>query len=87
MRRMGEPKATPHGFRSSFRTWTSERTAFPEIVAEMALAHEPGTAVVKAYRRTTLFDQRRKLMEAWGAHCTSPPVLETGTVLPMRPPR
>jgi len=87
MRRMGEPRATPHGFRASFRTWAAERTAFPEIVAEMALAHNPGTAVVRAYKRTTLFDQRRKLMDAWAAYCMSPPVVETATVLPMRPPR
>jgi integrase len=87
IRRMGEPVLTQHGFRSTFRTWAAERTAFPEIVAEMALAHEPGTAVVKAYRRTTLFDQRRKLMEAWAAHCMTPAVVETGTVLPMRPAR
>lgn len=29
----------PHGFRSSFRDWAAERTAYPSEVVEMALAH------------------------------------------------
>ena len=31
--------AVPHGFRSSFRGWASERTSVPGVVAELALAH------------------------------------------------
>ena len=31
--------ALPHGFRSTFRDWASERTNYPRDVAEMALAH------------------------------------------------
>jgi integrase len=84
MRRMGESGATPHGFRSSFRTWAAERTSFPEVVFEMALAHEVGDAVVKAYRRTTLFEKRKKLMDMWATHCMSPPIEQTGdNVVPM----
>ena len=30
--------AVPHGFRSTFRDWAAERTAYPQHVAEMALA-------------------------------------------------
>ena len=31
--------AVPHGFRSSFRDWASERTDHPREVIEAALAH------------------------------------------------
>jgi integrase len=34
--------AVPHGFRSTFRDWASERTNYPRDVAEMALAHAIG---------------------------------------------
>jgi integrase len=47
---------TVHGFRSAFRDWAEERTAFPAIVAELALAHVVGDAVQNAYRRTVLID-------------------------------
>jgi integrase len=61
--------ATVHGFRSSFRDWAAERTAFAREVAEMALAHAIPDAVEAAYRRGDLFDKRRKLMDAWAAYC------------------
>lgn len=56
---------TVHGFRSSFRDWAAERTAFPHEVCEMALAHTISNAAEAAYRRGDLFEKRRKLMEAW----------------------
>ena len=34
--------AVPHGFRSSFRDWGSERTSYPGEMLEMALAHNRG---------------------------------------------
>ena len=39
LRRMGLRGATTHGFRSSFRDWAGETTAFPREVIEHALAH------------------------------------------------
>jgi integrase len=81
LRRAGRPE-TIHGFRSSFRDWVEERTSFPSIVAEMALAHSPGNAVVKAYRRTDLVLRRRRLMESWGAFCTTPTVATKVIPLP-----
>jgi integrase len=60
---------TTHGFRSSFRDWAAEQTSFPGELAEMALAHSVGSAVEAAYRRTDLFDKRRKLMDAWAGYC------------------
>jgi integrase len=60
-----------HGFRSSFRDWAAERTNFPSEVAEMALAHAVGSKVEAAYRRSDLFDKRRRLMETWATFCAA----------------
>jgi integrase len=58
-------QCTPHGFRSSFRDWTSEETNFPHEVAEMALAHAIKSKTEAAYRRGALLARRREMMEAW----------------------
>jgi integrase len=60
---------TVHGFRSSFRDWTGERTAFPRELAEAALAHLVGDEVERAYRRGDALEKRRALMEAWASFC------------------
>jgi integrase len=39
LRRLKRTDITAHGFRSTFRDWAAERTAFPNEVVEMALAH------------------------------------------------
>lgn len=64
LRRMDVP-AVPHGFRSTFRDWASERTNYPRDAAEMALAHAIGDKVEAAYRRGDLFQKRRLMMEDW----------------------
>lgn len=64
LRRM-KVDATPHGFRSTFRTWAAEKTQFQHEVCEAALAHTIGDRVVAAYQRGDLFEKRRELMEAW----------------------
>jgi hypothetical protein len=56
--------ATVHGFRSTFRDWTGERTASPRKIAEAALAHLVGDEVEGAYRRGDALDRQRSLMEA-----------------------
>ena len=56
---------TPHGFRSTFRTWISEKTNHAHEVAEAALAHTIGDKVVAAYQRGDLFEKRRQLMLDW----------------------
>jgi integrase len=61
--------AKAHGFRSTFRDWAAERTSFPRELAELSLAHSVGNEVEQAYRRTDMFEKRRKLMEAWAAYC------------------
>jgi integrase len=65
LRRMGVD-VTVHGFRSTFRDWISEKTAFPSDAAEMALAHTIANKVEAAYRRGNLFQKRIELMNAWG---------------------
>lgn len=55
---------TPHGFRSSFRDWAGE-TGQSREVAEGCLAHALGDATERAYARSTLIAQRRKLLAAW----------------------
>lgn len=59
----------PHGFRSSFRDWSSEVSSFPREVAEMALAHVIENKAEAAYRRGDLFEKRRKMMEQWASYC------------------
>lgn len=72
LRRM-KVNATAHGFRSTFRDWAAERTATPNEVAEMALAHAVGDATEAAYRRGDLFEKRRELMALWAKFIDSPP--------------
>lgn len=62
-------QAVPHGFRSTFKDWASERTDYPNEVSEMALAHSIGDKVEAAYRRGELFEKRRLLMRDWATHC------------------
>ena len=64
LRRM-VPNVTVHGFRSSFRDWAAEVSAFSHEVCEMALAHTIPNKAEAAYRRGDLLDKRRELMEAW----------------------
>jgi integrase len=71
---------TPHGFRSSFRDWASERSRFPRDVCEMALAHTVRDKTEAAYRRGDLFEIRRELMASWAAFATSTPA----DVIPLR---
>jgi integrase len=66
------PGVTVHGFRSTFRDWASERTNYPEAVAEQALAHAIGSKVERAYHRSDLFEKRRRLMADWASWCSKP---------------
>ena len=69
LRRLDVGDAVPHGFRSTFKDWTMEQTAFSWAVVETALAHTLGSATESAYARSDLFDRRRELMETWAGHC------------------
>lgn len=84
MKRMGRDDLTAHGFRSTFRDWTAERTNYPGEVAEMALAHTVSDKVEAAYRRGDMFDKRRRLMDEWAIFCRNPSMDSHGKVTPIR---
>lgn len=76
---------TVHGFRSTFRDWAAETTAYPNHVVEMCLAHAIGDAVEAAYRRGDLFEKRCRLMEEWARYCTEAPARAVDNVMALRP--
>lgn len=59
-------QTVPHGLRSAFRTWISERTTFDGDLAEVALFHKVGNKVQQAYDRSDMVEKRRGMMAAWG---------------------
>jgi integrase len=70
MRGMGLD-CVPHGFRASFKSWATDKTAHAREAIEMALAHNVGDAVERAYMRTDMFEKRQALMRDWGDFCCS----------------
>lgn len=80
LRRMERSDITAHGFRSTFRDWAAERTSFPSEVVEMALAHTVGNKVEAAYRRSDLFERRRRLMDEWARFCDAPSARVAGVI-------
>ena len=83
MRRMGID-AVPHGLRSSFRNWTAEMTAYPNEVAEMALAHTVSNAVEAAYRRGDLFEKRCRMMDDWASYLQIEQIQPSRQVIALR---
>jgi len=71
LRRMGRSDLTQHGFRSTFRDWAGETTAYPREVCEHALAHKLADGVEAAYQRGDLLAKRALLMRDWGKFCCS----------------
>ena len=84
LRRMERGDLTQHGFRSTFRDWAGETTAYPREVIEHALAHQLKDKAEAAYQRGDLFIKRRGLMEAWARYCDTVPVAKGSNVIPMR---
>jgi integrase len=78
LRRMNRP-VTAHGFRSTFRDWAGETTAYPREVIEHALAHQLKDKAEAAYARGTLFDKRRRLMTDWAKSCNTVTNVVTAT--------
>jgi integrase len=82
LKAMGVAEATPHGFRSTFTDWAADNTAYPQEVREQALAHAVPGKVEAAYRRGSLLEKRRRLMEMWSEFCNRPiPISATITKL------
>jgi integrase len=84
LKRMDRTGITVHGFRSTFRDWAAERTAYPNHIVEMALAHVIGNKVEAAYRRGDLIAKRARLMADWARYCTSPSAEARDNVTPLR---
>lgn len=62
-------ESTVHGFRSVFKDWCREFTAYADEVSELALAHVNSDATRAAYARSELIDKRRLLMADWENYC------------------
>ncbi|HEU0044212.1 tyrosine-type recombinase/integrase [Sphingomonas sp.] len=65
LKRMGRDGLTQHGFRSTFRDWAGETTAYPREVIEHALAHQLADKAEAAYQRGDLLAKRARLMADW----------------------
>lgn len=73
LKRMDRADLTVHGFRSTFRDWAAETTAYPNHVVEMALAHRISNKVEAAYRRGELLKKRERMMADWAKYIDRKP--------------
>ena len=71
---------TAHGMRSTFRDWAAERGVDRDL-AEIALAHQVGSDVERAYRRSDMLERRRAVMDDWAAFLQGRETV--GNVVPM----
>ncbi len=71
LKRMGFGHVTVHGFRSTFKDWASETTDFPDDLSEAALAHKIRDKTKAAYKRGSMLEKRRLLMNEWTKYCLS----------------
>jgi integrase len=76
--------AVPHGFRSTFRDWAAEQTAYPDEIRKAASGHTVGDAVKEAYQRTDLLEKRRRLMSEWATFLDKPATNQCVTVATLR---
>ncbi len=77
-----QPGITAHGFRSTFRDWAADRTRHSRETIEHALAHQLRDKAEAAYKRSTEFPKRARLMQDWAKFCASAPAKGT-TVTPI----
>ena len=62
---------TTHGFRSTFRDWSADKTDYPREVCEHVLAHKLPDEVEAAYLRGAYLEKRKSLMADWVEFCTT----------------
>ena len=62
---------TTHGFRSTFRDWSADKTDYPREVCEHVLAHKLPDEVEAAYLRGAYLEKRKALMADWAQFCSS----------------
>ena len=60
---------TTHGFRSTFRDWSADKTDYPREVCEHVLAHKLPDEVEAAYLRGAYLEKRKGLMADWAEYC------------------
>ena len=60
---------TTHGFRSTFRDWSADKTDYPREVCEHVLAHKLPDEVEAAYLRGAYLEKRKSLMTDWAEFC------------------
>ena len=60
---------TTHGFRSTFRDWSADKTDYPREVCEHVLAHKLPDEVEAAYLRGAYLEKRTGLMNEWTKFC------------------
>jgi integrase len=86
MRERGELtiEGVPHGFRSTFRDWAAEQTAYSDEIRKAASGHTVGDAVKEAYQRTDLLDKRRNLMNEWSNFLDKLTPTQSTKVTPIR---
>lgn len=86
MRDRGEltVEAVPHGFRSTFRDWAAEQTAYADEIRKAASGHAVGDSVKEAYQRTDLLDKRRNLMNDWAKYLDQASYKQSKTVTGIR---
>lgn len=62
------PGTVPHGWRSTFSSWTASQTEYSAEVRELSLAHAGADVVARLYQRDDLLEKRRALMADWAAY-------------------
>jgi len=81
-REMKQTGLTVHGFRSSFRDWAAEQTAYQREVIESALAHANNDKTEAAYLRSDVLAKRARLMADWARFLAEP--AQGGAVVPLQ---
>ena len=62
-------RVTVHGMRNATRSWMADQGVAFEL-AEAALGHQVGNAVVQAYQRSSMLERRRPVLAAWATFVT-----------------
>jgi len=73
---------TTHGFRSTFRDWSADKTDYPREVCEHVLAHKLPDEVEAAYLRGAYLEKRKRLMADWALFCNPKKVNSIKVMLP-----
>jgi len=62
---------TTHGFRSTFRDWSADKTDYRREVCEHVLAHKLPDKVEASYLRGGYLEKRKGLMADWAEYCST----------------